>query len=855
VVRVVAGWLLGIGLLIVGGDLAEAWAGWPRIDPSGERIFLPPERTDPDSVLFSSEENIALNLTPLEVVAPIGSEVILVATVVGPDGYTSTNQRVEWSIASGSTGEFIQVGKGSWLNWLVLDFTRARKVCNTLAITSTLRRPVRLTRGTAEVQDDVLVQPGQAWVSVSSPLEGTTYVSAFAPSVAPWGQRRQTARIHWVDAQWTFPSPSIQPAGSRHTLTTTVLGRSDGRPRRGWVVRYEMVDGPLAGFAPDGGKVAEVAVNEAGQATVELFQPQPSPGNNRIRIQIFRPSVGGGPESARLVVASGMTTCTWSAPQLAVRIIGPSFANVGEVVRYTLEVSNPGDLLAEGVRLAVQMPEGATFVASTPPGQRSGTMLQWDLGTLGPGQMQRMELALRADRLGTWNVCAEAVSPRGLRSRQCASTTISPVSASPLAAASSPAPATAPASTAATAADPGQVELRVGGPSQAGVGQHVRFDIRVINRSAGPISGLVMRNRFGPGFRHEMAPTGIMERSLPDLPPGGQQEFYLTLQVVQAGQVCHTVELYRGAALLQTQQVCLNAVPGATTASSLSGAVGAAPSSESSTSAGQQANASGRPGGEGNAPGMTPGADLPLRVRSWTEPAKARVGQQVLLTSEIHNIGTAMIPQLRVRIRHDPQLVPRQASQGARSTGQEVEWVIDRLPPSERIWLQVEYLCTGPGTKVSIYTYVSSPQVQANAEASLTIEPASVAGALRPPELGVTVADLKDPVVQGDKVTYVITIQNQGQRPDFQLSVTAALSSHLVDARIGTSGPAPYEPQGQQIRFRPVEQIRPGEKLTYRIVALARSPGDAELTVKVQSQSLSTPQSFTEKTRIQPKGG
>ncbi len=841
--------VLGLGLLLAGGD---GQAGVPRIDPSGERIFLPPaDRTDLEGGLFQQLENVALYLNPRDVVAPIGTEVILVATVVGPDHYTSTNERVEWSISAGSVGEFVQVGKGSWLNWLVFDFTRARKLCTTFAITSTLRRPVRLTRGTPDPGDDLVIQPGQAWVSVSSAMEGTSYVSAYAPSVVPGGQRRQTAKIQWVDAQWTFPAPGIQSAGSRHSLTTTVVGRSDGRPRRGWVVRYEIVDGPPAGFVPDGAKVAEVATNEAGQATVELVQPQPTAGTNRIQIQILRPSAGGGPESGRLALASGMTTCTWSAPQLAVRMIGPSVVSVGSSVQYTVEVSNPGDLLAEGVRLGVQIPEGAAFLASTPPGQLTGPMVQWDLGTLGPGQFQRVDVTLRADRPGVWNISAEAVSPRGLRSRHQTSTTVTPSATSP------PTPgSTAPTGAAASSGPsevPPEVQLRVSGPNQATVGQQVRFDILVINRTSRTISGLVIRDRFGPGLRHEMAPAGVLERSLPDLPPAAQQQFYVVFQVVQSGQLCQVVELYSGGQMIQSQQVCLTAVGGAAGgAGSVGGAQPPPVSAEGSTSQSSPAHASGGSAREGPA-GKMPPASASLKLRSWTEPSKATIGQQVLLTTEIHNIGDRPLSQVQVRIRQDPQLAPRQATQGARWTGQEVEWLISSIPPGEYVPLQVQYLCNAAGTKVCAYTYVTSTHAQADAEACLSIEPPGSTSSLGPAELVVTVTDLKDPVPQGDPITYKITVHNQGQKADFQTTVTAILSSDLLAYRIGTSGPAPYDIQGQEIRFRPVEQIRPGETLTYRIIAQTRNPGEAQLTVKVVSQSLRTPKIVSEKTRIHPK--
>ncbi|MDW8038582.1 MAG: hypothetical protein RMI90_11160 [Thermoguttaceae bacterium] len=851
--KLLCAWAVGMGFLMGQADWPEAWGGLPRIDPSGERIFLPPaERTDTDGSILHSE-NVALYLNPQEVVAPIGSEVILVATVVGPDRYTSTNERVEWSIAAGSVGEFVQIGKGSWLNWLVLDFTRPRKLCNSFAVTSTLRRPVRLSRGTPDLGDDLVVHPGQAWVSVSSPTEGTSYVSAYAPSVAVWGQRRQTARIHWVDAQWTFPSPANIPAGTRHTLTTTLLGRSDGRPRRGWLVRYEIVDGPAAGFAPEGAKRVEVATNEAGQASVELFQPQPAPGTNRIQIQVLRPFAGAGPEGGGLVLASGMTTCTWSAPQLAVRIIGPSLVGLSSSARYTIEVSNPGDLLVEGVRLAVRIPEGAAFLGSTPPGQLTGLTLQWDLGTLGPGQIQRLEMNLRADRAGVWNICAEALSIRGLRSQQCTSTTVTPDALSTTAA-SARIP-TGPSNPSASGTGCPEVELRVFGPSQATVGQQVRYDIILSNRTSKTISGLVIRNRFGPGLRHEQAPGGLLERALRDLPPGAEQHFYLVFQVVQPGQVCYTVEIYSNGQMIHSRQLYLTAEANATThVGPLTGTPLPSGSMGGSPPGGSQPPGSGSTAVETNPGGTLPKTTPALKLQSRLEPAKASVGQQLLLTSTIQNTTLVPLSQLLVQIRHDAQLIPKQATQGARWTGQEVEWLVSTIPPGEYVTLQVQYLCKEPGTKVCTYTYVTAGHEKASAEACLSIEPAPASAVLHPPELVVTVTDLKDSASQGDTVTYVVSLHNQGQRPDLQVVVTAKVSNHLLVNHLGTSGPAPYEIQGQQIRFRPVGQIRPGEKLTYRIVTLAHRPGEAELTVNIQSQSLPTPKVATEKTHIKPKG-
>ena len=145
---------------------------------------------------------------------------------------------------------------------LLGDFTRPRKINNHWAITSTSRRYLRLNRETPTPTDDVNLLRGQSWVTVTSPVEGSSYVTAYAPSVYGWHAQKQVATIHWVDAQWSFPPPSINPAGTRHVFTTTVTRQSDGSPSTGWRVRYEILDGPAAGFAPDGAQLVEVAKSQ-----------------------------------------------------------------------------------------------------------------------------------------------------------------------------------------------------------------------------------------------------------------------------------------------------------------------------------------------------------------------------------------------------------------------------------------------------------------------------------------------------------------------------------------------------------------------------------------------------------------
>ena len=114
-------------------------------------------------------------------------------------------------------------------------------------------------------------------------------VTVVAPSVYAWDCRHKTSTIHWLDVNWRFPPPAINPAGTRHTFTTTVTKHTTQSPSEGWLVRYTIVSGPPAGFSPDGATSIEVATNAAGQASAEIFQKTPANGTNQINIEVIRP--------------------------------------------------------------------------------------------------------------------------------------------------------------------------------------------------------------------------------------------------------------------------------------------------------------------------------------------------------------------------------------------------------------------------------------------------------------------------------------------------------------------------------------------------------------------------------------
>ena len=275
------------GLAVVSCALALSGCAtccWPRIDPTGERLFLPCDAPWPGPappvvaggpLTPQTPAQWGVSVSPSQVIAPVGSEVVMIASVCGSEGFMLTRQRIEWMLSDGP-GQFMSPGQRhpfEVINWM---HGLPRKIDNRLVVNTTLTSPMTLDRGTPTPTDDVLVQDGQAWVSVTSPVEGTSHVTVFAPEVPGWDRRQQSATIYWVDAQWRFPPPSITPAGGRHGLTTIVTRQTDNSPLTGWMVRYEIAGGPEAGFAPAGARSVEVTTGPGGEATAELMQLQPA---------------------------------------------------------------------------------------------------------------------------------------------------------------------------------------------------------------------------------------------------------------------------------------------------------------------------------------------------------------------------------------------------------------------------------------------------------------------------------------------------------------------------------------------------------------------------------------------------
>ena len=558
----------------------------PRIDPSGEHLFiydsppLPPAAVacapgtiaapgpacPPVAVpapvaqpsvfrptvvnlpVVSPTSDVAVTLSPFRVVEPVGSQVVMLAGIRGGDGYLHTNRRLEWWILPGSVGQFTGIGNDGYTvaDFLVGDYTHPRLISPTSAVGTT----TRVEQRAGGPVNSVYVARGQGWVSISSLVEGESHVTVVAPEVVLPSERTRSATIYWIDAQFGLPTPAISPAGGKQSLTTTVLRQSNRCAHSGWIVRYELICGPPALFAPAETTLIEVPTNDAGQASVEIHQKDPLPGTSQVRVQVFRPADSCG---GRLMVREASVLVTWTGPVsnaatanprpallpgpaptpgptptpspalpavpltepapatvlppgqglagpparprpaappvLDLKVNAETAAVVGGTVTFDIELTNHGQTPATGIVLRDTYGEGLEHQQKSP--------ITRALNDLAPGQSEKVAVTFRVTRPGHLCHHVEATTAQGSRIAEESCVAAGPAPSSPAPPASPPAappspPAVPPSPPATTVVPPPSappvmpLEMRVAGPTKLTVGQTVVFTAQIINSGQQP---------------------------------------------------------------------------------------------------------------------------------------------------------------------------------------------------------------------------------------------------------------------------------------------------------------------------------------------------------------------------------
>lgn len=804
----------------------------PAIDPSGQRIFLPspnyttlgtgdkpigsclpkpafqappkPPACPPAGVVEGTPvvlapvvqaapaaANIAgdkLVLHPTRIIAPVGTEVVLMAGVCS-DGYYQKREKIEWNLARNSVGDIVQVAKsGECLNYGVFR-KQGEKVDATYAVGRTSVQKETITRGNTDASDDVTVPKGMTWISISSPVEGISRVNAIAPDQKNWATRKQTANIYWVDSQWTLPGPKQAPAGRPVTLTTTVRRNSDGLPRENYIVRYEVTGGQSAGFGPQLQSGAEVTTDANGQASIQLNPATQDGGTTKVKVTVIRPAGPAG-DPPRMPLGGGCVAVTWTAPGLALRATGPNAANVGDTITYRVEVSNPGSFASNQVVVTDQLPAGLTLISSNPSHQTFGNENRWDLGTLAPGEARPIDIQVRADQGGEYTYCFRAGTSDGVSREQCVLTRVA-----------------APA-----------LSLNVSGPDTAQVGDTAQYRIEIRNAGSTPLTNVRLIDTHDAGLRHVGGQTSPMVLPLGTLAPGEVSRKAVTFLVDSPGRLCHVIEVVSDENQSDARRLCLEATPAP---------VAPNPSPQQ--------------------PDPPQQVDRPAVDLSFTAPTEREQGQRALYQIAVKNTGNVPLTNAKIGFDYSDALVPLQASEGWQraNTPRELVWDVGTIQPGDTVLRQVDCQCEMANPAAQCRAIVICDQNVTDGDNVTTrITPRGGGGAQTPGpaptddrgQLVVLVSDAIDPVRAGETAKFFIQITNDRQVEDGNVTMQITIPDGLTFNKLAGPALPVLKQQGRVIEISPIKTILAGETLpSFTLETTAARAGAFPLNVTVKS--------------------
>lgn len=834
----------------------------PAIDPNGSRIFLPPPNSTqlqlprlhtgdnflPDAAyttpptpppcvdgsgnsicnLFDRKGGLAnrlhsgkpgkageLQLTPLIVVAPVDGEVTLLAGVCGKDGHYVTRQPLEWMLSPESVGTFIDVGddrpgklarlfyhKDPKVEKLDVDFARGR----------TSSKPTVITKGSPQCADDIQVKEGQTWLSISSPSEGVSRITALAPDSEIWDQRRQTATIHWVDARWVFPPIPLPAArGEVVDIFTRVTRADDLVPAVDWIVKYTIIDPAVARFdtiPPADGSVVAVRVNQDGKAPVRIVAGPAGRGTSPVLIDVIRPAVPTD-NLPELRLGGGQTIVSFTAPVLVLEGTGPEVAGPGQELRYVASMGNAGDTDIANTTLTARIPDGWTLARapSPQPTTITPTYLVWEQGILPTGEQLDVNVDLIAGRANSYNVVFEARGEPNLTAEK--SFPVEVVSSS--------------------------IEARFapsGGITQAEIGESITCEVDVRNTGATALNNVTLAIETDQGLTgidKLGQPSTFLEQNVGVILPGQTKSAGIALQVQREGELEATLKVIANQTVLATRSFSI---------------AGIRPRPKTS--------------------------DIGASIRFVDDTSEFAVGDSPTAIIRVENPGETRLSDIQVNIEIPPTL---EFSQVDRATASENRFNFQLSAPQTGIWtpfdllpapdansgapfreMKLQFKCLGPTEQGSVQVRATAQEgVEQTASAPFRVRagiqpPSGNGGNNTPPRQGtwnVSLRDSPDPVVVGRDIRYFLVIENQQNQGDSDVEIFLTIPDGIDIQSVSSDGvqlPIRTPDSDRRIRTLPVvNYVRSGDLLYYTIVVKPRVVDTLVLRASVRSRNIQAP--------------
>jgi uncharacterized repeat protein (TIGR01451 family) len=122
---------------------------------------------------------------------------------------------------------------------------------------------------------------------------------------------------------------------------------------------------------------------------------------------------------------------------------------------------------------------------------------------------------------------------------------------------------------------------------------------------------------------------------------------------------------------------------------------------------------------------------------------------------------------------------------------------------------------------------------------------------LAPSKLHLSIAESANPARIGQTIIYAITVMNEGESPDEDVSLTIQLPEGLKFMRL-LRGPGlqAASPDGRSIDVRPIRALRGNERVSFSLEVTAQRAGNQILRVEAMSRTHATEVTAEKETTI-----
>ncbi len=209
-------------------------------------------------------------------------------------------------------------------------------------------------------------------------------------------------------------------------------------------------------------------------------------------------------------------------------------------------------------------------------------------------------------------------------------------------------------------------------------------------------------------------------------------------------------------------------------------------------------------------------------------PDREYLGRMVDYTITLRNTGDGPATDTVLEDRVPAGVTNIVVSDGGIVDGTSVVWNLGTIGIGQSRTVSISYVPSTAGTYTAKATARATCAEGATVSVDTSIE--GVAAIL------LEVVDLSDPIEVGQNETYLITVTNQGTKPDTNIHINCYLEDTMKF--VSASGETETSAVDGKISFELLDSLAPGARATWKVVVQAVSPGDVRFRVTMDSDQL-----------------